>query len=74
MTYEQLERLAKNPYYKLNQQQLEELEEYRRQRYQPPATHSKKPIKHSTSFTKHNPKLEEEEMTDESTESRTNRN
>lgn len=60
MNYETLEKLAKNPHYKLSKKQVEQLEKYRAERYLPPVRHSTSVPKHSTSFREHNPKLEEQ--------------
>lgn len=60
MNYETLEKLAKNPHYKLSAKQVAMLEQYRRERYLPPVKHSTSVPKHSTAFREHNPKLEEQ--------------
>lgn len=60
MSYEQLQKLVKNPFYNLNAKELALLEEYRRQRYQPPKKHTTSFNKHSYTPPKDIPKLEEE--------------
>lgn len=53
-----LERLSRNPHYKMTKKQLEELEKYRAEQFK--QRNQGKPVKHNTSFVKHDPNLEEE--------------
>lgn len=61
MSYEQLEKLSKNPFYTLNKKELELLEKYRAERYQPPKRHSTKFNKNGYQPPKHDVKLPEED-------------
>jgi hypothetical protein len=59
MKIEQLEQLAKNPFYKMSHAQLEQLAAYRNKKFK--ADEKNAVVKHSTKFTKHNPNLKEED-------------
>lgn len=59
VSYEQLEKLSKNPFYTLNAKELAQLKEYRQERYQPPKKHLTTFNKHGYLPEFHNPKLEE---------------
>lgn len=61
MNEKQLEKLAKNPHYKMDEKELQALEEFRRKRYINNRLHSNKPVKHSTAINKHDTSLEEED-------------
>ncbi len=50
MPIEQLEQLAKNPYYVMNQDQLAQLEEYRASKYKPFKKHVSSFEKNSSKF------------------------
>lgn len=52
---DQYERLAKNPFYNLNQKQIEQMQRYRAKKYE-----ESKVLRHKTNFKKHDPKIKEE--------------
>lgn len=59
MKIEQLEQLARNPFYKMSREQLEQLATYRNRKFK--ADEKNTVVKHTTKFTKHNPNLKEED-------------
>lgn len=59
ISYEQLQKLSKNPFYTLSAKELALLEEYRAERYSPPKKHNTSFNKHGFTPPLHNPKLEE---------------
>lgn len=64
MGLDQLERMAKNPTYKMSKEQLDRLEELRMERYVT-RKHPFGPVKHDTSIVKHNPTIEDPGVSDE---------
>lgn len=61
MSYEQLEKLSKNPFYTLSEEQLRLLEEYRAKHYNTPRRHTNKFSKHNFNLNKHQFKLSEDD-------------
>lgn len=60
MSYEQLQKLAKNPFYTLSKDQLALLEKYRSEEFKTPVKHPSIVNKHNSAFRVHDPSLKEE--------------
>ncbi len=57
---DQFERLAANPHYNLNAQQVEKMESVRKKKYDDRVKHTRTVDKHDTSFKTSNPTLKDE--------------